>query len=85
MKDDRDERALDGAAARPSRGGRRRLRRTAIAVALLLALVGAASIQRFFFGRPGVGHFRSVEAAPYVEAMGMGCRRCRRRRRPTTW
>ena len=73
MKDDRDERALGGAAVRPSRRGRRRLRRTAIAVALLLALVGAASIQRFFFGRPGVGHFRSVEGrAAYVEAYGHG-------------
>ena len=71
MKDDRgnNEQASGGAAVRPPHRGRRRVRRAATAGVLLLAVVGATSIQRFFFGRPGVGHFRSVEGrAAYVEA-----------------
>ena len=54
MKDDRgdNEQAPGEAAVPPGRRGRRRLRRAAITVVLLLALAVAASIQRFFFGRP---------------------------------
>jgi hypothetical protein len=75
LKDDQgnNEQASGGAAVRPKRRGRRRLRRAATAVVLLVALVRAADIQRFFFGRPGVGHFRSVEGrAAYVEAYQRG-------------
>jgi pimeloyl-ACP methyl ester carboxylesterase len=75
MKDDRGDsnQAPAGAAVRPPRRGRRRLRRATITSVLVLALVGVASIQRFFFGPPGVGHFRSVEGrAAYVDAYGRG-------------
>jgi pimeloyl-ACP methyl ester carboxylesterase len=75
MKDYRgpNEQAPCETAVRQPRRGRRRLRRAAITVVLLLAMAGAASIQRFFFGRPGVGHFRSLEGrAAYVDAYGRG-------------
>jgi pimeloyl-ACP methyl ester carboxylesterase len=75
LKDDRgnNEQASGGAAVRPPQRGRRRVRRAATAGVLLLAVVGATSIQRFFVGRPGVGHFRSVEGrAAYVEAYERG-------------
>lgn len=74
MKDDRgdNEQAPGEAAVPPGRRGRRRLRRAAITVVLLLALAVAASIQRFFFGRPR-GRARSVEGrAAYVDAYGRG-------------
>lgn len=74
MDHSRDEEQIsDGAAADPPQRGRRRAGRAAIAGVLALALVGAVSVQRFFFGPPGVGHFRSIEGRDaYVDAYRRG-------------
>ena len=39
----------------------RRLRKTGIVLLVVLALIGTWSTYRFFFGPPGVGHFRSAQ------------------------
>ncbi|MFD6856692.1 alpha/beta fold hydrolase [Rhodococcus sp. NPDC060090] len=53
----------------PARRHRRWLRRSGIVVVAALAALGAVSIQQFFFGVPGVGHFRDAEGRrAYVEA-----------------
>lgn len=45
------------------------LRRTGLTFTVALALIGALAVRQFFFGAPGVGHFRSMEGrAAYVDA-----------------
>lgn len=62
-----DGRSADGPAATGRRG--RVLRRTGVAVVAALAVVGALGLGQFFFGAPGVGHFRSIDGrAAYLDA-----------------
>lgn len=49
-----------GASESPTSSRRRRMRKTGLLVLVVLALIGTWSTYRFFFGAPGVGHFRSA-------------------------
>lgn len=58
----------------PARPRYRWLRRSALAVVAALTALGAVSVQQFFFGAAGVGHFRDAEGrrtylAAYERAM----------------
>ncbi|MGN5240006.1 MULTISPECIES: alpha/beta fold hydrolase [unclassified Rhodococcus (in: high G+C Gram-positive bacteria)] len=58
----------------PARPRYRWLRRSGLVVLAALTALGAVSVQQFFFGAPGVGHFRDAEGrqsyvAAYEQAM----------------
>ena len=58
-------------ASRLGRSPHRWLRRTGTSLTVVLAAAGVAGIRQFFFGAPGIGHFRDAEGRRiYVEAYG---------------